>query len=236
MNFCRTYLHNPFAVTPATHTSARCRKFFLLSPNLDKNYSVVIQPGVCVLAQSRHVSMQLACRESLLNMGVPCSATQCRVVTQPKVVKLLQPWLKYVFKNMSLHDLKISSGRRLTTFLIPMDFATPQKKIKYLFLEQDRVTGCIKKHKITAAQCWHRNLRGVNNNQRVWLFLETVRTTILFETSHSTRKIALYSLINSVPKASPSFLVQSLVVLGHSLCLKSAVVSREKIFFPKQRT
>lgn len=138
---------------------------------------------------------------------------------------------------MSLHDLKNSSGRGLTTFLIPMDFVTPQKKIKYLFLGQDRVTGCIKKHKITAAQCWHRNLRGVNNNQRVWLFLETVRrTTILFETSHSTRKIALYSLINSVPKASPSFLVQSLVLLGYSLCLKSAVVSREKISFPKQRT
>lgn len=69
--------------------------------------------------------------------------------------------------------------------------------------------------------------------QRVWLLEIIRRTTILFETSQSTRKIALYSFMNSIIKASPSFLVQSLVLLGRSLCVKSAVVSREKIILPK---
>lgn len=80
---------------------------------------------------------------------------------------------------MFSHDLKISSGRGLTTFLIPMDYITPQKKIKYLFLEQDRVTGCNKKHKITAAQCWHRNLRGVNNNHSMVAFRDSQKNNYI---------------------------------------------------------
>lgn len=122
---------HPFALTPATSNCAKGQRFSLLSSNLDRNYSAVIQPGVCiclVLAQPHHVSVLLACRESLLNTGVPYYATHCRVMTQHKVVKLLRPRLKQIFKNMSSHDLKISSGRGSTTFLIPVDFVTPQKK------------------------------------------------------------------------------------------------------------
>lgn len=81
-----------------------------------------------VSAQPHHVSMLLACRESLLHLGVPYYATHSRVVTQHEVVKPLQPRLKQVFKNMSSHYLKISSGKGSTTFLIPVDFVTPQKK------------------------------------------------------------------------------------------------------------
>lgn len=81
-----------------------------------------------VVAQPHHVSVPSACRESLLNMGVPYYATHCRIMTQHEVAKPLQPRLKQVFKNMSLRDVKISSGRGSTTFLIPVDFVTPQKK------------------------------------------------------------------------------------------------------------